>query len=203
MLSTRQISTIFLCLAASVFAASTASKAFAAGSYGMRIIKTNNIYQCKGNALEVKLDVGNAYSARSEVTLICLESPQKARWVLKAAAECHLDPKPGTCKNEKLNLSLRESVEYSNSSSDIHSSQPHIYEARKSVVGTDCVRVVKDGNPFWRCKKYTDKGSLKIQTTGNTKLIWLGKFDEMTKTNFSTVPFDFLNLNEARYTSVP
>jgi len=63
-----------------------------------------------------------------------MESLNKAEWVLKAAAQCSLDPPP-TCIDGKLELSLKESVEYKYIDDiNIRSTKPHLYEAQKSVL---------------------------------------------------------------------
>lgn len=183
------------------------SISLAAGSYGIRVISSNSLYECKGLLLEIKLDVGNAFSARSEVTIICMESLNKAEWVLKAAAQCSLD-QPPTCIDGKLDLSLKESVEHKYIDDiDIRSTKPHLYEAQKSVLGNDCHAIQFNQYNYWKCSKYTDLQNLSFSTIGDTKLIYLGEFYDnfydFISPYLSDIPFDFIDVFKGRYTATP
>lgn len=183
------------------------SMSLAAGSYGIRVISSNTLYECKGLLLEIKLDVGNVFSARSEVTIICMESLNKAEWVLKAAAQCSLDAPP-TCIDGKLELSLKESVEYKYIDDiNIRSTKPHLYQAQKSVLGNDCNAIQFNQYNYWKCNNYTDLQNLSFSTTGDTKLIYLGEFYDnfydFISPYLSDIPFDFIDVFKKRYTATP
>ncbi|MDH6102667.1 hypothetical protein NWP18_09455 [Chrysosporum ovalisporum ANA283AFssAo] len=169
--------------------------ATAAGSAGTRKISDNTLYKCSGIAYEILFEQGNVFSARNELTIVCLTSINQARWIIKASSECDLNqPTNGLCKGN-VGLSLESSVTYPRDASNF---QPgslirHSYRFRKGILGEFCrleppiIHDLTDNDQeekVWICEKHRNLGRTSLSTTGDNFLMKIGSFEEQEQ-NFS------------------
>lgn len=141
---------------------------------GVRRVQSNNLFTCNGKMYESHLSGGNSYYARSIVTLACLVSPVKARWIIKAGSYCNLMEGQARCKVNHHLFMKSDYITFSHTE-NIPRNSPitNHYTFHKGVLGEYCDLIQDRGNDSmaWRCEKYAFLQKTSLTTISQEPLV--------------------------------
>ncbi|MCS7032215.1 MAG: hypothetical protein NZL92_11910 [Gloeomargarita sp. SKYG116] len=135
-------------------------QALAGSSAVQRRPHYNSLFACRGILVEEHFGASNVEEQLEEVTLICYESPDRARWILQARESCAppespMQPKPEDICGER-NDTVQVQTHYPRHQIDrVTRQQPfrHSYRLQNGLIGQFCNLNLKGG--YWACQQVT------------------------------------------------
>jgi hypothetical protein len=177
--------TVSVSILVSILVLSSLTRVRAGGDTTQRVAHSTSLYTCPGTIFETYLEHGNVSQWGAHLTLVCLQRPNYARWILYSGVECDVSKDPNQKCQGKSTLPLTSQViSFNEVKPSVQGREiRNRYKLPKAIVGEFCV-LKNDGiepetgqtNQLWYCEKYSKLDSTHLITVGTTGMLPSGVF---------------------------